>query len=89
MQAINQSVESLAEVGFVAPPWEELAREIVVPPNAEDADPNQPRVGWQASASRLVESSFLEALRLTLMPKVPFSGPKEGHWRPHHLLVSR
>ena len=41
-------------------------REIVVPPNAEDADPNQPRVGWQASASRLVESSFLEALRPTL-----------------------
>ena len=66
VQALNQSVESLAEVGFVAPPWEELARGIVVPPNAEDADPNQPRVGWQASASRLVESSFLEALRPTL-----------------------
>ena len=66
VQAINQSVESLAEVGFVAPPWEELARGIVVPPNAEDADPNQPRVGWQAFASRLVESSFLEALRPTL-----------------------
>ena len=66
VQAINQSVESVAEVGFDAPPWEELAREIVVPPNAEDADPHQPRVGWQASASRLVESSFLEALRPTL-----------------------
>ena len=37
VQAINQSVESLAEVGFVAPAWEELAREIVDPPIAEDA----------------------------------------------------
>ena len=66
VQAINRIVESLAEVGFVAPPWEELARDIVDPPNAEDADPNQRRAGWQASASRMVESSFLEALRPTL-----------------------
>ena len=43
VQAINTSVESLVEVGFVAPNLEELARETDDPPNAENADPNQPR----------------------------------------------
>ena len=66
VQAINQSLESLVDVGFAPPTWEELATEIVHPPNVEDREPNQPRVGWQAQAAREVESSFLENLRMTL-----------------------
>ena len=66
VQAINRSVDSLADVGFVPPSWVELAREAVHPPTAEDGEPNQPRVGWQAVAGRAVESSFLVSLRPTL-----------------------
>ena len=49
-----------------------------------------PREGLQAAAARMMESNFLEALmaRPCLMPKVPLSGPKEGHWLPHHMSVS-
>ena len=64
--AITRSVDSLADVGFVPPSWAELAREAVHPPTAEDGEPNQPRVGWQAVAGRAVESSFLASLRPTL-----------------------
>ena len=80
VQAINRSVESLAEVGFAAPSWEELARETVDPPNAEDGDPNQPRARWQAAAARVVESSFLEILRPALSDaEGSLLSPKEGH----------
>ena len=60
--AINRSVDSLADVGFVPPSWAELTRE-AVHLTAEDLEPNQPRVGWQAVAGRAVESSFLASLR--------------------------
>ena len=66
VQTINRSVDSLADIGFVPPTWEELAREAVHPPTAEDGEPNQSRVGWQATAGRAVESSFLENFRPTL-----------------------
>ena len=72
VQAINQSVESLAEVGFVAPLGKSW-------PNAEDADPNQPRAGWQASHGGVQFPGGVEA-DLCPMSKVPFSSPKEGHW---------
>ena len=66
VQAINRSVDSLADVGFVPPTWEELAREAVHPPTLKDGEPNQPRVGWQAAVGHAVESSFLASLRPTL-----------------------
>ena len=45
VQAINRSVDGLPDVGLVPPTWEELAREAVHPPTAEDGKPNQQRVG--------------------------------------------
>ena len=64
--AINNSVENLVATGFTPPSWEELSRSTVEAPALVDEEPNQPRVGWQAVASREVESSFLNALLPTL-----------------------
>ena len=59
--AINNSVENLVATGFTPPIWEELSRSAVEAPAPVDEEPNQPRVGWQAVASR-TESSFMNAL---------------------------
>ena len=45
IQAINQSRYSLLDAGFAPPTWDELATETVHLPNAENGEPNQPRVG--------------------------------------------
>ena len=65
IEAINQSVENLLAVGYDVPTWESLMTNRNVPV-AEVEEPNQPRVGWQASASRAVETSFMRRLLLTL-----------------------
>ena len=52
-------------VGFTFPSWEELTRCSMEAP-AFDEEPDQPRVGWQAIASRAVESSFLNVVLATL-----------------------
>ena len=72
--------------------WDELATETVHPPNAEDGEPNQPRVGWQAKAAREVESSFLKDLRSTMSDAegaMLRSQGRGGHWLPPRLSASR
>ena len=64
--AINNSVENLVATGFTPPSWEELSRSTLEAPAPADDEPNQPRAGWQAVASRVVESSFLNVVLPTL-----------------------
>ena len=64
--AINNSVENLVATGFTPPSWEELSRSTLEAPAPVDEEPNQPRAGWQAVASRAVESSFLNVVLPTL-----------------------
>ena len=59
VQAVNRSVDSFGRRWICPAHLEELAREAVHPPTAEDGEPNQLRVGWQAAAGRAVESSSL------------------------------
>ena len=73
--AINNSVENLVATGFTPPSWEELSRSTLEAPAPVDEEPNQPRVGWQAVASRAVESSFLNVVLPTL------SDPDIAHWK--------
>ena len=65
IEAINQSVENLLAVGYDVPTWESLMTNTNVPV-ADVEEPNQPRVGWQAAASRAVETCFMRRLLPTL-----------------------
>ena len=65
IEAINQSVENLLAVGYDVPTWESLMTNTNVPV-ADVEEPNQLRVGWQAAASRAVETSFMRRLLPTL-----------------------
>ena len=65
IEAINQSVKNLLAVGHDVPTWESLMTNTNAPA-ADVEEPNQPRVGWQAAASRAVETSFMHRLLPTL-----------------------
>ena len=54
--AVVFSVQTLEEAGFVPPRWEHLATGAVEVPDIFDAD--KPRMGWQATAARAVETHF-------------------------------
>ena len=67
IEAINICTSRLEEAGFVAPSWVQLVSgEVQAPDVVDEEDPNQPRKGWQATVSRVVETQFWDGLLPTL-----------------------
>ena len=60
IEAINSCTRRLEEAGFVAPDWVQLASgEVQAPDVLDEEEPNQPRKGWQAAVSRVVDDTIL------------------------------
>ena len=67
LRASNSCTRHLEEAGFVAPDWVQLASgEVQAPDVVDKEEPNQPRKGWQAAVSRVVETEFWDGLLPTL-----------------------
>ena len=67
IEAINICTGRLEDAGFVAPSWDQLVSgEVQAPDVVDEEDPNQPRKGWQATVSRVVETQFWDGLLPTL-----------------------
>ena len=67
IEAINICTGRLEDAGFVAPSWVQLVSgEVQAPDVVDEEDPNQPRKGWQATVSRVVETQFWDGLLPTL-----------------------
>ena len=67
IEAINICTGRLEDAGFVAPSWVQLVSgEVQAPDMVDEEDPNQPRKGWQATVSHVVETQFWDGLLNTL-----------------------
>ena len=67
IKAINSCTQRLEEAGFVVPDCVQLASgEVQAPDVVDKEEPNQPRKGWQAAVSRVVETQFWDGLLPTL-----------------------